>query len=89
MNIKPGDLFQWECLDTRESVPSDAETFSTTLKKWIPCGGLCLCVGHVKIMGYECYDFYWVLRDKLYISTYYGQRLWHMHGPMIIPVLVK
>ncbi len=87
MNITPGDLFEWVYLHTTESVPSNAETFSTTLNKWIPCDGLCLCVGQIRLLGYD--RIYWVLRNKLYISLIYGQRLWHMHGPMITPVLVK
>ena len=46
MLIQPGDLFQWMWLvrqDRRK--PTGRELYSHTMEKYVPCSGLCLCVG--------------------------------------------
>ncbi len=45
MNIKPGDLFEWVYENDNSSVDKGVELYSYTMSKWVPCSGLCLCVG--------------------------------------------
>lgn len=45
MNIKPGDLFEWVYTGDNSPTIKDEELYSHILVKWIPCNGLCLCVG--------------------------------------------
>lgn len=45
MKIKPGDLFEWVHCYTEKSVSTDEKLFSDVMQQWIPCGGVCLCIG--------------------------------------------
>ncbi len=45
MNIKPGDLFEWVYKRNNSSVREGEELYSITIHDWIPCDGLCLCIG--------------------------------------------
>ncbi len=42
MNIKPGDLFEWADKYSKDCVVQ--HLYSLTMKKFIPCNELCLCV---------------------------------------------
>ena len=43
--IKPGDLFEWIYKGNNLSVFSEDELYSYAMEKYVPCSGLCLCVG--------------------------------------------
>ncbi len=45
MNIKPGDLFRFVYVHDNSPVIKNEELYSYSMGKWVPCGGLCLCVG--------------------------------------------
>lgn len=45
MSIEPGDLFEWVYKDNNSSVNEYEELYSYTMDKWVPCSGLCLCIG--------------------------------------------
>ncbi len=45
MNIKPGDLFEWVYMFNNASVQIGEELYSYPMGKYVPCSGLCLCVG--------------------------------------------
>ncbi len=47
MNIKPGDLFEWIYKDDNDNSPvvKNEKLYSYAMEKWVPCGGLCLCIG--------------------------------------------
>jgi hypothetical protein len=50
MTIKPGDLFEWVyAREPRERAIKIEELYSNTMGKWIPCSGLCLCIGVSRI----------------------------------------
>ncbi len=45
MNIKPGDIFEWVYSSTQKSVRKHERLYTSLLIKWVPCDGLCLCIG--------------------------------------------
>lgn len=45
MNIKPGDLFVWAYEILQDAVDHDENLYSRPMQKWIPGGGVCLCLG--------------------------------------------
>ncbi len=45
MKIKPGDLFEWVYVFNNASVQIGEQLYSDSMKKWITCSGLCLCIG--------------------------------------------
>jgi len=45
MKIKPGDLFQWVCKYNSSPSLKDEELYSQTMEKYVPCVGVCLCIG--------------------------------------------
>ncbi len=45
MNIKPGDLFEWVSTYTNAPVQMGEELYSAIMEKYVPCDGICLCVG--------------------------------------------
>lgn len=51
MSIEPGDLFEWVYVGDNSPAIAIEEVYSNTMQKWIPCSGLCLCIGinHNKI----------------------------------------
>lgn len=45
MKIKPGDLFRWVYKYDNSPTRLNEELYSHTMEKWVPCAGMCLCIG--------------------------------------------
>lgn len=43
--MQPGDLFQWVYWSNNKSVNKGEKIYLYAMEKWVPCFGLCLCVG--------------------------------------------
>lgn len=50
--MKPGDLFEWVYKSTLKSVRKNEKLYTSLMNKWVPCDGLCLCVGVNKNVVY-------------------------------------
>lgn len=68
MNIKPGDLFEWVCLDGEEPVLCGERLWSYTMRKWLIIEDrLCLCV------AVNNQIIYWISNRQLFhLNTSYA-----------------
>lgn len=60
MNIKPGDLFEFVYEHSNSFVHKDEELWSDMMKKYVPCSGVCLCI------GINQNDIHWVSNRGLF-----------------------
>lgn len=82
MNIKPGDLFEWVYKDNNAIVLQGEQLYSDSMKKWITCSGLCLCIGTNKDI------IHWVSDVGLFRARA-NEVSWSFPHAMVIPHKVQ
>jgi hypothetical protein len=85
MNIKPGNLFEWVYKHNNESVVQDTKLYSYVMEKYIPCNGLCLCVGIKQNVIYSISDAVFFFAD----IHAYARPEWGCRGALLIPRKIK
>lgn len=83
MNIKPGDLFEWVYKYTNTTVLKNEVLYSFTMNKYVPCYGMCLCIGINKDI------IHWISDKRLFSAeTHYlhARPSWCMPGAPLIPL---
>lgn len=67
MNVKPGDLFQWVYAEDNTPVPSDEQLYSVELG-FIPCSGMCICIGVNVTSNFNSSLIYWISNKRLFCA---------------------
>ncbi len=63
MFIQPGDLFQWVYKSSNIPIAEDASIYSHTVNKYVPSGGLCLCIGTTDEL------FFWICKYGVFHTS--------------------